>query len=159
MGVVSYELVVNSPIPPAKLYKALVLDSDILLPKIMPQAIKSVEILEGDGGPGTIKKVTFGEGSQFKYSKHKIEAIDKENLKFRHSVIEGDMLMNVIEKITYEIKFEQSPDGGCICKESSSYYTIGDFELNKDQLKAGKEKALGMFKAVEAYLLANPDAY
>ncbi|KAF2303956.1 hypothetical protein GH714_025130 [Hevea brasiliensis] len=96
-------------------------------------------------------------GSQFKYSKHKIEAIDKENLKFSHSVIEGDML--VIEKITYDIKFEQSPDGGCICKESSNYYTFGDFELNKDQLiKAGKYKALGMFKAVEAYLLANPDA-
>ncbi|KAF2313858.1 hypothetical protein GH714_018366 [Hevea brasiliensis] len=96
--------------------------------------------------------------SQFKYSKHKIEAIDKENLKFSHSVIEGDMLMNVIEKITYYIKFQQSPDGGCICKESSNYHTIGDFKLNKDQLKAGKEKALGMFKAVEAYLLANPDA-
>ncbi|KDP37391.1 hypothetical protein JCGZ_08402 [Jatropha curcas] len=137
MGVVSYELVVTSSIPPAKLYKALVLDADTLLPKIVPEAFES---------------------SQFKYSKHKIEAIDKENFKFSHSVIEGDMLMNVIEKITYDIELEQSPDGGCVCKESSKYYTIGDFELNADQIKAGKEKALGLFKAVEAYLLANPNA-
>ncbi|KAF2313854.1 hypothetical protein GH714_018337 [Hevea brasiliensis] len=159
MGVVTYELEVASPVPPAKLFKAFVLDSDNLIQKVIPKAISNVEILEGDGRPGTVRKsLSRKASSQFKYSKHKIEAIDKKNLKFSHSVIEGDMLMNVIEKITYYIKFQQSPDGGCICKESSNYHTIGDFKLNKDQLKAGKEKALGMFKAVEAYLLANPDA-
>ncbi|XP_050216141.1 major strawberry allergen Fra a 1.05-like [Mercurialis annua] len=155
MGVVSYEMVVSSSIPAAKLYKALILEGDTLIPKILPQAVKSVQILEGDGGPGTIKLVTFGEGSQFKNAKHKVDAMDKDKLIFNHSVIEGDMLANVIEKISYETKFEQSSDGGCICKESSKYYTIGNFELTQDQLKAGKEKALGIFKAIEAYLLVN----
>ena len=39
----------TSPMPPARLFEAAILD-DHLLPKIMPQAIKSVEILEGEGG-------------------------------------------------------------------------------------------------------------
>ena len=49
-------------IPPAKMFKAAILDSDNLIPKIMPQAIKCVEILQGEGGPGTIKKIHFEEG-------------------------------------------------------------------------------------------------
>ncbi|XP_065859610.1 major allergen Pru ar 1-like [Euphorbia lathyris] len=160
MGVSSYELEITSSVPAAKLYKALVIDADILFPKIMPQAFNTVEIIQGNGGPGTIKKVTFGQGSNFKYMKDKIEAMDKENLTFSHSVIEGDLLSNVLEKITYDIKFEQSSStGGCTIRETSKYYyTVDDSEISVDELKAGKEKALGMFKAVEAYILANPHA-
>ena len=63
MGVVTYEHEITSSISPAKMFKAFILDSDNLIPKILPQAIKCVEIIEGDGGPGSIKKITFGEGS------------------------------------------------------------------------------------------------
>ena len=62
MGVISYEHEIISSIPPAKIFKAFILDSDNLIPKVLPQAIKCVEIIEGDGGPGSIKKITFGEG-------------------------------------------------------------------------------------------------
>ncbi|XP_021290913.1 major allergen Pru av 1-like [Herrania umbratica] len=159
MGVVTYEMEVATSIPPAKMFKAFVLDADNLIPKVVPQAIKSSELLEGDGGPGSIKKITFGEGSQFKYVKHKIEGIDKENFSYSYSVIEGDALMNTLEKISYETKFVAGPDGGSVCKSTSKYYTIGDIEIKEEQIKAGKARALGMYKAVEAYLLANPDAY
>ncbi|OMO77767.1 hypothetical protein COLO4_25008 [Corchorus olitorius] len=30
-------------------------------------------------------------------------------------------------------------------------------QIKEEEIKAGKEKALGLYKAVEAYLLANPD--
>ncbi|KAK6254437.1 hypothetical protein SCA6_015753 [Theobroma cacao] len=159
MGVVTYEMEVATSIPPAKMFKAFVLDADNLIPKVVPQAIKSSELLEGDGGPGSIKKITFGEGSQFKYVKHKVDGIDKENFSYSYSVIEGDALMNTLEKISYETKFVAGPDGGSVCKSTSKYYTIGDIEIKEEQIKAGKERALGMYKAVEAYLLANPDAY
>ncbi|EOY06619.1 Pathogenesis-related protein 10.5 [Theobroma cacao] len=159
MGVVTYEMEVATSIPPAKMFKAFVLDADNLIPKVVPQAIKSSELLEGDGGPGSIKKITFGEGSQFKYVKHKVEGIDKENFSYSYSVIEGDALMNTLEKISYETKFAAGPDGGSVCKSTGKYYTIGDTEIKEEQIKAGKERALGMYKAVEAYLLANPDAY
>lgn len=62
MGVLTYEAEFTSTIPPARLFKAFVLDADNLIPKIAPNAVKSTEIIEGDGGPGTIKKITFGEG-------------------------------------------------------------------------------------------------
>ena len=89
--------------------------------------------------------------------KHRIDSLDKENFAFGYSVIEGDALMSTLEKIANEIKFESSPDGGCICKSTSKYYTIGEIEIKEEQIKAGKEKGMGMFKAVESYLLANPD--
>ena len=62
MGVFTYEDEVTCSIPQSKMFKAGILDSDNLIPKIMPQTIKYVEILQGDGGPGTIKKIHFGEG-------------------------------------------------------------------------------------------------
>lgn len=62
MGVISYEHEVTSSIPAPKLFKAFILDGDSLIPKILPQAIKSVEIIQGDGGAGTIKVTHFGEG-------------------------------------------------------------------------------------------------
>ena len=55
----SYE--VTSSIPPARLFKATILEEKHLH-KILPQGVKSVEILEGDGGVGTIKLTTFVEG-------------------------------------------------------------------------------------------------
>ncbi|CBI22938.3 unnamed protein product, partial [Vitis vinifera] len=104
MGVITYEHEITSSIPPAKMFKAFILDSDKLIPKILPQAIKSTEIIEGDGGPGSIKKITFREGSQFNYVKHRVDGIDKENFTYTYSVIEGDALMGTLESISYEVK-------------------------------------------------------
>ncbi|KAA8518140.1 hypothetical protein F0562_015614 [Nyssa sinensis] len=159
MGVITYDMEITSPIPPTKMFKVFVLDFDNLIPKILPQAIKSVEIIHGDGGAGTIKLITFGEGSQFKSVKHQVDRIDKDNFTYSYSIIEGDALMGILESISYEIKIEASPDGGSICKNSSKYHTKGDAQITEEQIKGGKDKAAGMFKAVEAYLLANPDAY
>ena len=68
MGVFTYENEISSTIPPARLFKAFVLDADNLIPKLAPHAIKSAEIIEGNGGPGTIKKITFGEGNLLLFS-------------------------------------------------------------------------------------------
>ena len=98
-------------------------------------------------------------GSQFNYVKHRIDEIDHVNFTYSYSLIEGDALTDIIEKISYEIKLVASPDGGSILKSTSEYHTKGDHEIKEEQIKAGKEKAAGLFKAVEGYLLANPDAY
>ncbi|XP_055822289.1 major allergen Pru ar 1-like [Solanum dulcamara] len=158
MGFIAYETKTISSIPPAKLFKASVLDADILIPKILPQAIKNVEILHGDGGAGTIKLITFGDGSQFKNMKQRVDGIDKENYTYKYTIIEGDVLMDVLESISYNIKIEPYENGGSICKNTSTYHTKGDVQIKEDDIKAGKEKAAGLFKAIEAYLLANPDA-
>ncbi|KAA8518145.1 hypothetical protein F0562_015619 [Nyssa sinensis] len=159
MGVIAYDMEITSSIAPAKMFKAFVLDSDDLIPKILPQVIKSAEIIEGEGGAGTIKLITFGKGSQFKSVKHRVDGIDRENFTYSYSIIEGDTLMGMLESISYEIKIQTTPNGGSICKNSSKNHTKGDAQITEDQIKDGKDKAAGMFKAVEAYLLANPDAY
>ncbi|KAL0414200.1 UNVERIFIED_CONTAM: Major allergen Pru ar 1 [Sesamum radiatum] len=159
MGAITYDMEIPSSIPAAKMYKAVVLDSDTLIPKIMPQAIKNVEILEGDGGVGTVKLIHFGEGSQYKSVKHRVDALDTENLTHTYSIIEGDdALMGALESITYHIKIVPTEDGGCICKNRSIYHTKGDVEINEEKIKEGKERAMAMFKAIEAYLKANPEA-
>lgn len=65
MGVFNVEDEITSVVAPAILYKALVTDADTLTPKVI-DAIKSIEIVEGNGGAGTIKKLTFVEG-QYKF--------------------------------------------------------------------------------------------
>jgi len=65
MGVFNFEDETTSTVAPSTLYKALVKDSDNLIPKVI-DVIKSVEIVEGNGGAGTIKKLTFVEG-RYKY--------------------------------------------------------------------------------------------
>ncbi|XVF38797.1 hypothetical protein REPUB_Repub20aG0133000 [Reevesia pubescens] len=156
MGVFTYETEVASPLPPAKAFKAFVLDFDNLFPKVAPHAIKSVELLEGNGGVGSIKKVTFAEGSPVKYLKEKVDGLDKENFSFSNTVFEGDVLTNKFEKICNEIKFEAAPGGGTIGKRTSKYYSIGDCAINEEEIKAGIEAQAGVFKAVEEYVLANP---
>nr|QOL10866.1 pathogenesis-related 10 Que ac 1.0101 [Quercus acutissima] len=158
MGVYNYESQETSVIPPARLFKAFVLDSDNLISKVLPHAVKSTEIIEGNGGPGTIKKFTFGEASKVKYAKHRIDTLDPENCSYSFSVIEGEALTD-IASISTEVKFVASPDGGSIMKSTTKYQTKGGFQLKEEQIQAAVEKGTGLFKAVEAYLLAHPDLY
>ncbi|KAM0984845.1 hypothetical protein ACFX2I_012119 [Malus domestica] len=158
MGVFTYESEFSSVIPPTRLYNAFVLDADNLIPKIAPQAVKSTEILGGNGGVGTIKKINFGEGSTYNYVKHRIDGVDKDNLVYKYSVIEGDAISETIEKICYETKLMAS-GSGCVIKSISHYHTKGDVEIKEEHVKAGKEKASHLFKLIENYLLEHQDAY
>ncbi|XP_060174594.1 major strawberry allergen Fra a 1-2-like [Lycium barbarum] len=159
MAITSFTDEYTSPVPPSRIFKASIVDSHNLMPKLMPQAIKSIEFVQGNGGAGSIKQINFPEGGNFKSIKYRIDELNEEKFIYKYALIEGDALVEKLEKITYEVKFEQSPDGGSISKVTSTYYTEGDFKLKEEEIKAGKEKVLGMYKAVEAYLLQNPDAY
>ncbi|KAL7178233.1 hypothetical protein ACSBR2_031395 [Camellia fascicularis] len=67
--------------------------------------------------------------------------------------------MDKLESISYETKLESDPNGDCVRTSISKYYTKPGIEVKEEGIKAGKEKASGMLGAVEAYPLANPDAY
>ncbi|KAK9280926.1 hypothetical protein L1049_003817 [Liquidambar formosana] len=158
MGVTTFTQEFTTPVAPSRMFKALILDSHNLIPKLMPQSVKSMEFIEGDGGVGSIKQTHFPEGSHFKFLKHKIDALDTKNYVCKYTLIEGDVLGDKLESIAYEIKFEAS-GGGCVCKMTSHYHTKAGIELKEEEIKAGKDKAMGLYKTVEEHLLANPDVY
>ncbi|KAM0008435.1 putative Bet v I/Major latex protein [Helianthus debilis subsp. tardiflorus] len=155
MGVLTYTDEQTSPVAPARIFKASILDSHILMPKLLPDAIKSIQLIKGDGGAGSIKQINFAGG----FAKHQINEVDEKTFTYKYTLIEGNGISDKIEKVSYDIKFEGSADGGSISKMTTTIYTHGDFEIKEDELKAGKEKVLGLYKVVEAYLLKNPDAY
>ncbi|XP_030463072.1 major allergen Pru ar 1-like [Syzygium oleosum] len=159
MDVTTFTQEFATPIAPSRMFKALILDSHNLIPKIAPQGIKSIEFIEGDGGVGSIKQTNFADGGHLKCLKHKIDALDSDNLVCKYSLIEGGAIFDKIESVVYEVKFEASSNGGCICKMSSEYHTKTGVELKEEDIKQGKEKAMGLYKVVEEYLLANPDVY
>ncbi|PHT47482.1 Major allergen Pru ar 1 [Capsicum baccatum] len=158
MAVTTFTEENTSPFPPKRIFKASIVDSHNLIPKLMPQVIKSIEV-QGDGGAGSIKTINFPDGGNFKSIKYCVDELNEDTYTYKYTLIEGEGLVDNLEKITYDVKFEQSADGGSISKVTSSYYTVGDFKLKDEEIKAGKEKVLAIFKAVEAYLLQNPEAY
>ncbi|KAL1079091.1 hypothetical protein V6Z11_D10G199100 [Gossypium hirsutum] len=141
MGVVTYEFEVTSLVAPTRLFKAFVLEGAKVYPKAAPHAIKSVE-LEGDGKLGSIVKINFVEGLPFQYMKHMIGGHDESNLSYSYSLIEGGPLGDKLEKISYE----------------NQIYTIGDYVITEDEIKALIQRSEVVYKAIEAYLLANTDA-
>ncbi|KAG4126766.1 hypothetical protein ERO13_D10G176233v2 [Gossypium hirsutum] len=146
MGVVTCEFEVTSPVTPTRLFKAFVLEG-----------AKSVE-LEGDGKPGSIVKINFVEGLPFQYLKHMIGRHDENNLSYSYSLIEGGPLGDKLEKISYENQFVAAASGGSVCKSSIKFYTVGDYIITEDEIKALIQRSEVVYKAIEAYLLANTDA-
>ncbi|CAN1247479.1 Major allergen Pyr c 1 [Linum perenne] len=142
MGVITSETEISTRVPATRLFKTFVVDGDTIIPKIAPHAFKSFEILHGNGGPGTIKKIQFGE--------------DKDKMTYKYSVIEGDILPDLFDKITNEVKFLEDGSGSII-KTSRTYYTKDDIVVKGELIKDGDDKVFCLFKAIEAYLLENPE--
>ncbi|KAM7527025.1 hypothetical protein LguiB_030435 [Lonicera macranthoides] len=158
MGVIKITEILTTPIAASRMFKALVLDSHNLIPKLAPKHVKSIEFIHGDGGVGSIKQTNFTEASRYKYLKHRIDAIDAENYMCKYTLIEGNVLGDTLESISYEIKFEKAGEGAA-CKITSEYHPRCDVEIGEDEIKEGKDKAMGMYKLVEDYLLSNPLVY
>nr|BAA92224.1 S1-1 [Vigna unguiculata] len=159
MGALTFTDEFTSTVQPGRLFKALILDAPNLIPKLMPEAIKNVQLVEGNGGPGSIQEITIAEGDKIKHLKHRIDAIDPEKLTYSYAVIEGDGALEKVDSISHEIKFEATEEGGCKTKNVSTYHPKAGVEVKEEDFKAAKDEGLALLKAVDAYLLANPDAY
>ncbi|GAA0185339.1 pathogenesis-related protein [Lithospermum erythrorhizon] len=155
MGVLEFKDTLTSQVPAAKLFKAWFVDINTLLPMVAPDQVKSVDLIEGNGGPGSIKQVNFTEAVPIKYVKYKIDALDEKKLTYADTVIEGGELSDKVEKVTHEIKFIATSYGGSFVNSVTKFYTKEGASLTEDELKASKDGAFGLIKAVEAHLLAN----
>ncbi|XP_022138703.1 major allergen Pru ar 1-like [Momordica charantia] len=158
MGVFTYENEVATSVPPAKFFKAFILDADRLYSKIVPNQPQT-EVIEGDGGPGSVKKISFSHGGQVKSIKHRIDVVDEASLTFKYTVLEGELLSDYVDQISKELTVTAGADGGSVVKSVSIYHTKGDHQMDEERLKAGEQKGLALLKAAENYLLANPAEY
>ena len=68
MSVVTFSGNHDSPIAPARLFKASITDSKNSMPKIVPEHVKSIDTIEGSGGAGSVKQINLVQGS--KITKH-----------------------------------------------------------------------------------------
>lgn len=89
--------------------------------------------------------------------KQKVDVVDEDNYVYHYTIVEGNLLTEPLEKVSNEYKLVANPDGGCIVKTTRKYYTKGDAELTEEFLKSTKEMSAVFAKAVDDYLLANPD--
>ncbi|KAG9139796.1 hypothetical protein Leryth_026622 [Lithospermum erythrorhizon] len=64
-------------------------------------------------------------------------------------MIEGGELSDKVEKVTHEIKFVSTSDGGCSANSVTKFYTTEGANLSEDELQASKEGSLGLIKLVE----------
>ncbi|GLT32559.1 hypothetical protein SLA2020_072180 [Shorea laevis] len=159
MGLTRITQTFKTQVTPARMFNALILDSHNLCPKLMFSSIKSIEFIHGDGEVGSTKQINFTEASPFKYVKHRIDELDKEKFFCKYTLIEGDALTDKLESITYEVSFEGYGYGGCICKMTSEYKAKEGIEIREEDIELGKDRAIGMYEVIEAYLMAHPHAY
>ncbi|XP_062108678.1 major allergen Pru ar 1-like [Humulus lupulus] len=159
MGLIKISQKFITQVTPQRMFNALILDSHNLCPKLMFSSIKSIEFLEGEGEVGSIKQINFTEASPLKYIKHRIDALDKEALMCKFTLIEGDQLIDKLEYVSYEVQFEGYGRGGCVCKLTSEYKAKEGIEIKEEDIEHGKDRAIGMYEVIEAYLMAHPRAY
>lgn len=88
-----------------------------------------------------------------------MDVYDKEKLECHYTLFEGGDFGKKLKSAAYKLKLVPLPDGGCVYRISVEYETIPGVEFTEEDMKEMKEMDIGEFRALEAYLLANPTAY
>ncbi|KAK1592012.1 hypothetical protein Q3G72_017717 [Acer saccharum] len=151
----------KSPIAIERLWQAAIVDAHNLMPKILPQIISSIEILEGYGGVGTIKKFTFTDAvKEFSYVMDRVEVMDGENHVFKYSVVEGGLVGLKVSSYVAEVILTPASDGGgCLVNLKIEYESLGESLLSEEDAAKIISGTVAMVKAADEYLLENFKAY
>ncbi|KAF5780195.1 putative (S)-norcoclaurine synthase [Helianthus annuus] len=120
---------------------------------VIGNALEAVDVIEGDGGPGTILKLTFKPG--FPYYYEKFTKVDNENMIKEAEVVEGGFLDVgfTLYRIRFEIKENPNDDMGssCLQKLTIEYDVKEEFAANASFVT--NEPLLGILKVANEYLL------
>ncbi|GAA0148361.1 hypothetical protein LIER_07827 [Lithospermum erythrorhizon] len=74
-----------------------------------------------------------------RYVKYKIDVLDESSLSYADTMIEGGELSDKVEKVTHEIKFVSTSDGGCSANSVTKFYTIESAISQKMNLRLAKK--------------------
>nr|XP_043639379.1 root allergen protein-like [Erigeron canadensis] len=155
MAVVTAEIEVPCSVPAPKLFK-LFSDFENIAPKAAPQVFKSVTTIQGDG-IGSVNKVTYSDGIPYNTSNNRLDAVDTDNLSLTYTIIDGDILMGILDEANHHCQFIPSDNGGSIFKQKMTFKCKGDSKLSEEHVKIAKEANTKTIKAFEAYANAHPE--
>ncbi|KAK1621399.1 hypothetical protein QYE76_026916 [Lolium multiflorum] len=181
----SWTLELESKVSAPRKFRACVMDWHTLAPKLAPHVIDNAHHVEGDGGIGTVRHYNCGSAVPFNTMKKKVEFLNVDKCKCKYAIecdgvetstwnikmkpaANGGSVAKVLSnhknnkianyglsEIHVPNKMKPAANGGSMAKVEC---TSKSMQANDMMLKA-KESAAEMFKSVEAYLIANPNAY
>ncbi|XP_068657864.1 major strawberry allergen Fra a 1.07-like [Aristolochia californica] len=155
----SFSQALVSPVSPARLWKASI-DTHNLIPKLIPDQVASIVLLEGDGGVGSVTQFNFGEAlKDLKYVKNRVIGMDNENYVFKFSLVEGGGVGTKLKSCTIESTMEATSAEGTKTTLKMDYDTLDDGPLSQEEAQTIVGGVLRQTKAIEGHLEANPDAY
>ncbi|CAN1154158.1 Phytohormone-binding protein CSBP [Linum perenne] len=133
-----------------------------VVPKMLPQLVKDVQLLEGDGGTGTIFLFNFSHDIQtLRYQKEKIVELDETVNRFGLEVVEGGHLDHGFSM--YKTTF-QLTDAAADDLQGNKYQTIVDvtvayeFDIEVEECDMPSMTmayTLNFVKSLEKYLLCD----
>ena len=94
----------------------------------------------------------------FGFMKERLDFLDADKCECKSTLVEGGSIGVAIETAASRVKVEPAADGGSVVKVDSTYKLLPGVEV-KDEITKAKESVTAIFKAAEAFLVANPDAY
>ncbi|XP_068667841.1 phytohormone-binding protein CSBP-like [Aristolochia californica] len=139
-----------------KLWKALAVEPSSVLPRAVPNLIKSVEVLEGDGGLDTIMIFHFGPDlpPSMAYQKEKIVEYNEAERQIGLEVIEGGRLVHGFNSYTTFFKLAGIGDGETLVDITVQYEKEGGEEVEEAALPSKTiESTLLFLKYLEEYIL------
>uniref|UniRef100_A0A8R7VEH5 Bet v I/Major latex protein domain-containing protein n=1 Tax=Triticum urartu TaxID=4572 RepID=A0A8R7VEH5_TRIUA len=93
-----------------------------LIPQLLPDVLSKVEVVAGDGGVGTVLRLTFPLGIPgLEYQKEKFIKIDNENFVKEALVIEGGLLDLGFLKYLVRLEIVGDADKTCIIRSTVEY--------------------------------------
>ncbi|KAM0024801.1 putative (S)-norcoclaurine synthase [Helianthus debilis subsp. tardiflorus] len=136
--------------------KAWALYGTLELAKLVTgKVVEAVEVVEGDGGPGTILKLTFNPGQGFSYCKEKFTKVDNIHMVKETEVMEGgflDMGFNLyIIRIEIKENSKDGPGSSCLVKLTLEYDVKEEFAANASLVT--NRNLLGIMSVANKHLL------
>jgi len=126
-------------------------DSKVLLPKIAPQLIASIDVQGTDDTIGAVRTVKFGSTApEGAFVKEKVTAVDEANFCFTTEEVEGGHLHKGFTKWAPTIKFTPVDDKTCKLIASVEYEG-----QNEGAIVHAKEGFVKLFKGVAGYVNAS----
>ncbi|PIA39948.1 hypothetical protein AQUCO_02600411v1 [Aquilegia coerulea] len=131
VGKIEHELEVTVPASEVwKIYGGLELAD--LICKLLPDIFENVEVVEGDGGVGTILKIVYGKGTPMvTYQKQKFTVVDNEKRFIVAEVFEGGLLDHGFSLYRFMFQIIEKDANSSIIKSSIEYEVKPGSEANE----------------------------